>query len=139
MVDESGPLVQGFALPPRRPGRLETIAGVGQETLLHRFATEHKLNDSQRAALSGVLGQHITFIPGPPGTGKTSLAAALLCFMHELHQGPVLAVAQSNAGVDNIARRVRGEQLKVSRYGFRVAADLEEISTVALAEKREGK
>ena len=26
---------------------LETTAGVGQETLLHRFATEYKLNDSQ--------------------------------------------------------------------------------------------
>ena len=39
--------MQGFALPPRRPGRLGSTAGVGQETLLHRFATEHKLNDSQ--------------------------------------------------------------------------------------------
>ena len=58
--------------------RMQATAATGQGAFLHRIASEHKLNDSQRAALSGVLGQHITLIQGQPGTGKTSLAAALL-------------------------------------------------------------
>ena len=59
--------------------------------------------------------------------------------MRELHQGRSLAEAPSNAAADNIARRIRGGQLKVGRYGHRAAPDLEGISTVAIAEKREGK
>ena len=107
--------------------------------LLQRISTEHRLNDSQRAALAAVTGRHLTLIQGPPGTGKTSLAIALLRFMRELYQGRSLVAAPSNAAADNIARRIRGGQLEVGRYGFRAAADLEGISTVAIAEKREGK
>ena len=125
-------------IPDQGQQGIQTTAAIGQEALLDRIASEHKLNDSQRAALSGVLGQHITLIQGPPGTGKTSLAAALLCFMHELNQGRLLAAAPSNAGADTIARRFRGELLKVGRYGLRAAADLEQISTVAIAQKRGG-
>ena len=92
--------------------RMQATAATGQGALLHRIASEHKLNDSQRAALAAVLGQHITLIQGPPGTGKTSLAAAFLCFMHEIDQGRLLAAAPSNAGADHIARRFRGDGLK---------------------------
>ena len=94
-------------IPVQDQQGLETIAGIGQEALLHRIATEHKLNDSHRAALAAVPGHHITLIQGPPGTGKTSLAIAMLRLMRELHHGRSLATAPSNAAADNIARRLR--------------------------------
>ena len=34
-------------IPDQDQQGLETIAAIGQEALLHRIATEHKLNDSQ--------------------------------------------------------------------------------------------
>ena len=111
-------------IPDQDQQGIQTTAAIGQESLLHRIAIEHKLNDSQRAALATVPGHHITLIQGPPGTGKTSLAAALLCFMRELHQGRSLAAAPSNAAADNIARRIRPYQLKAGRHGHRAARDL---------------
>ena len=97
-------------IPDQDQQRMQATAATGQGVLLHRIASEHRLNHSQRAAFSGALGQHITLIQGPPGTGKTSLAAALLCFMRELHQGRSLAAAPSNAAADNIARHIRLER-----------------------------
>ena len=40
-------------IPVQDQQGLETIAGVGQEALLHRIATEHKLNDSQSVWSAG--------------------------------------------------------------------------------------
>ena len=64
-----------------------TTTATGQEELLHRIATEQRLNDSQRAALAAVTGRHLTLIQGPPGTGKTSLAIALLRFIPVIDNG----------------------------------------------------
>ena len=114
-----------------------TTTATSQEELLHRIATEQRLNDSQRAALAAVTGRHLTLIQGPPGTGKTSLAIALLRFMRELHQGRSLAAAPSNAAADNIARRLRGH-LQVGRYVQQVSDDLVDKSTMAMAEKAQG-
>ena len=51
--------------------RMQAPAATGQGALLHRIASEHKLNDSQRAALAAVLGQHIH--TGPAWHGQDFL------------------------------------------------------------------
>lgn len=80
-------------------------------------------NGPQLTALEAALTQRLTLIHGPPGTGKTTLAAAIAFgFAHQCRtlssQSKVLACAFSNVGADNLAEAMRVKLgLKVIRIG----------------------
>ena len=74
------------------------------------------LNSSQRAALYGTLKQEFSLIRGPPGTGKTNTAAAVV----EMHQriGQAVAVtAPSNNAVDEVSVRLVQRGVALVRAG----------------------
>jgi len=62
-----------------------------------------ELNDSQREALSRIVGSDTQFVWGPPGTGKTRLLGHAVAELAET--GRVLVVAATNAAVDEAAQR----------------------------------
>jgi len=57
-------------------------------------------DDSQNQAIQMALGSQITYIVGPPGTGKTSTLAAI-AFAHLCEGHTVLIAAHTNIAVDN--------------------------------------
>lgn len=72
------------------------------------------LNASQLAAAQQALdAQHLAVIHGPPGTGKTRTLVALLARL----PGTKLALAESNAAVDNLALGATAAGLDVARLG----------------------
>ncbi len=80
------------------------------------------LNDSQREALSRILGSRAQLVWGPPGTGKTRLLGSAVAGLAE--SGRVLVVATTNVAVDEAASRVAGrlgsaavEQNRLIRVG----------------------
>ncbi|CAK0867317.1 unnamed protein product [Prorocentrum cordatum] len=79
---------------------------------------ERQLNDSQLDALTAALTGRLTLIQGPPGTGKTYVSVHLLkLFTKVLCLSPVLAVADSNIAVDNMAMEAHRMGLNVVRVG----------------------
>ncbi len=62
-------------------------------------ATGVPLNEEQVAAVQRVLEQPITYLWGPPGTGKTSTIAAAIAALVE-HRQRILVVTPSNAAAD---------------------------------------
>ncbi len=87
------------------------------------------LNTSQRSAVSSALTPGITYLWGPPGTGKTTTVAHVVAAMAEAGQS-VLIVSNTNAAVDLALRRTAEriaavgalEPGRVLRYGRGVAS-----------------
>ncbi|EFJ48816.1 hypothetical protein VOLCADRAFT_48647, partial [Volvox carteri f. nagariensis] len=78
------------------------------------------LNDSQRRAVAAALTRTVTLWQGPPGTGKTRTLLALIeasggGTAHTM--GPVLAVADTNAAVDNLVEGLATRGVKAVRLG----------------------
>ncbi|CAH7670226.1 P-loop containing nucleoside triphosphate hydrolase protein [Phakopsora pachyrhizi] len=75
------------------------------------------LNDSQKRALQHALSSlPVTLIFGPPGTGKTHTLASIIAAL--FHRGDrILVVAASNLAIDNIAERLLGLGLPLTRLG----------------------
>jgi hypothetical protein len=65
----------------------------------------NELDDHQRAAVERCLGECVTFLWGPPGTGKTTVVAAVVQ-AHYLAGHSVLLVSNTNAAVDTALERV---------------------------------
>ena len=65
------------------------------------------LTDSQDAALGSALGRDITFIRGPPGTGKTETIGAIGEQLY-LRNRSVLLVSHTNAAVDQALLKIAG-------------------------------
>ncbi|CAJ1339362.1 unnamed protein product [Effrenium voratum] len=59
--------------------------------------------DSQKQAVDATLERRCTIIQGPPGTGKTTTAVQVLRSWAQMGLKPLLAVADNNIAVDNIA------------------------------------
>jgi hypothetical protein len=80
-------------------------------------------NTPQLMAVEAALTQRLTLIHGPPGSGKTTVAAAIAFgFAHQCRSmsphSKVLACAFSNVGADNLAEAMRSKLgLKVIRIG----------------------
>ena len=80
-------------------------------------------NGPQLTALEAALTQRLTLFHGPPGSGKTTVAAAIAFgFAHQCRSlsphSKVLACAFSNVGADNLAEAMRSKLgLKVIRIG----------------------
>ncbi|XP_035673963.1 uncharacterized protein LOC118414200 [Branchiostoma floridae] len=95
-----------------------------------RWFTKSMMNSSQEKAVQAASSSEITLIQGPPGTGKTKAAAEVIIRWQGQSDNKILAVAETNEGVDNIIqklldRNVPQEQiLRVGqpekvRYGLR--------------------
>jgi hypothetical protein len=81
-------------------------------------------NAPQLAATEAALTRRMTMIQGPPGSGKTTVAAAIgFGFVHQCrtisntNSAKVLACAFSNVGADNLAEAMIRLGLKVVRIG----------------------
>ncbi len=95
---------------------LSEITPCGQNQTQHllnkiyqRVGLQNEPNSYQLQAIDSVLGRDITFIWGPPGTGKTKTLGLCVAALAEAGQS-VLVVAHSNAAVDvamvNVAANV---------------------------------
>jgi ATP-dependent RNA/DNA helicase IGHMBP2 len=77
----------------------------------------HKLNKSQEVAVSAIAeNEEITIVHGPPGTGKTTtLIEAIIQLIKKGEK--VLVSAPSNTAVDNIAKGLIQQGVKLLRVG----------------------
>ncbi len=69
------------------------------------FGTKFTPDDSQHRAITMALGSEVTYIIGPPGTGKTSTLAAI-AFTHLCMGRSVLIAAHTNIAIDNAIMRI---------------------------------
>lgn len=65
-----------------------------------------ELNEGQRAAASLVCSAPASLVFGPPGTGKTSTAAATIAELSEGRQERVLVLAHTNGALDTLLAQV---------------------------------
>jgi predicted DNA helicase len=88
--------------------------------VLHPSTIHYKnerLNESQQQAIAAILqNENITIVHGPPGTGKTTtLVEAILQLVRSGEK--VLVSAPSNTAVDNIAKGLLQQGIKLLRTG----------------------
>ncbi|KAK3748423.1 hypothetical protein QZH41_005767 [Actinostola sp. cb2023] len=68
------------------------------------------LNPKQKEAVRAALGQTVTLIEGPPGTGKTTVACEIIKQVNNLKKSNgILVVAETNIAVDNIVKKLRND------------------------------
>jgi ATP-dependent RNA/DNA helicase IGHMBP2 len=83
------------------------------------------LNDSQKAAVSGVLGdQAVSIIHGPPGTGKTTTLIEAIVQLVKKDEKVVVS-APSNTAVDNLAKGLIDKRINFLRVGNNTKVDAE--------------
>ena len=97
---------------------------------LTAFSAKHSpqaipdLNQNQMKAVYAALNQRLTLIHGPPGTGKTHVACAIIQeHLARTKNQPVLVVAETNMAVDNLCEKLLSRDIRVIRIG-----NLEHIS-----------
>ena len=67
---------------------------------------KQKLDDSQRKAFNAALDNDITFIWGPPGTGKSFTLASIIYALYELGEDRTAVCCLSNVAVDQLLCKV---------------------------------
>jgi regulator of nonsense transcripts 1 len=65
-----------------------------------------KLNSSQNEAISSALSHNLSLISGPPGTGKTVTAVALIHHIYNFSQDKILVCAYSNVAITLISEKL---------------------------------
>lgn len=93
-------------------------------------------NQSQNAAVQDATGSEaaITLIQGPPGSGKTVTCAEIVRRWLLSSEDPVLLVAETNEGVDNLLKKLLDHEIqqeKIVRFGssgWKVAKELEHLT-----------
>ena len=93
--------------------------------------TKKKLNEEQKYALSKSVGSEVTFIWGPPGTGKTFTLAKIAEYFFQ-NNLEILVLSHTNIAVDNaiekIIENLEGNEDylsgKVIRHGYPQMEDL---------------
>ncbi|KAK5170250.1 uncharacterized protein LTR77_004836 [Saxophila tyrrhenica] len=107
-----------------------------QEALTVPKAQCETLNNSQNEALSAAICHPLTFLWGPPGTGKTY---TIVTIIHEMlrtfRDSRFLITAPTHNAVDNILRRlVAGHDAEVLSYKpLRVSTDVRKVSPDLMA------
>ncbi len=66
---------------------------------------EFSISEEQKRALAKSLGNEVTFVWGPPGTGKTTLLSYLVCELL-LRDKNILLVSHTNVAIDNAIERI---------------------------------
>lgn len=96
----------------------ETITGkIIQAKPLSLNYHNKKLNPSQQKAIEAIIqNEYITIVHGPPGTGKTTTLIEAIQQLIKAGE-KVLVAAPSNTAVDNIARGLIMQGVKVVRVG----------------------
>ncbi|MBI3929024.1 MAG: DNA2/NAM7 family helicase [Armatimonadetes bacterium] len=85
---------------------LRVFGKLPAESLEYLPATEPTLNEAQARAVEHGLGHQLSFLWGPPGTGKTTTLARLLSRM--LQNGRrVLLVSNTNTAIDQVLERMK--------------------------------
>jgi hypothetical protein len=117
-------LARFIARPPLQDSTKLTnqVLGFLQKNSHNNFPN---FNGPQLSAIGAALTRKLSLIHGPPGTGKTTVAAAIgFGFAHQCRSSTdldehskVLATAFSNAGADNLAEALLRLGLKVVRVG----------------------
>lgn len=79
-------------------------------------AGKPKLNESQLTALQSALGRNLTFIWGPPGTGKTHTIGTIAEYLHKEARS-VLLVSHTNTAVDQAIRHIANSLKEELPYG----------------------
>jgi superfamily I DNA and/or RNA helicase len=75
------------------------------------------LNDSQQQAVAAITqNEQITIVHGPPGTGKTTTLVEAIVQLIKAGE-KILVSAPSNTAVDNIAKGLIAQNLKILRVG----------------------
>ena len=101
------------------------------------FVPWHLGNESQNAAVRDATCSEsaaTTLIQGPPGSGKTVTCAEIVHRWLLDSEDPVLLVAETNEGVDNLLKKLLEhdvEQEKMVRFGssgWKVAKELEPLT-----------
>lgn len=90
------------------------------ESRLSEDCFECALTDAQEMAVVNAVERRCSLIRGPPGTGKTYVAAAIAAYaVAKLPQGSrVLATTQSNAAALNLHRRLEEFGVRAARIGM---------------------
>ncbi|MGV8122536.1 MAG: AAA domain-containing protein [Candidatus Xenobiia bacterium LiM19] len=118
-------------------GRADIIAGKEAAYRLTPGEAAGKTNYSQRKAIAVAAGSDITFVWGPPGTGKTSTLGLMVDAF--LNAGlRILVASNTNVAVDmalmKIAEASRGtsriERGKVVRFGTPAMKEPEELTII---------
>lgn len=95
------------------PSPLERV-GVRSESISFR---NNRLNESQQQAVNAIIqNEEMTIVHGPPGTGKTTTLVEAISQLVKKEE-KVLVSAPSNTAVDNIAKGLIAQGLKVLRVG----------------------
>ncbi|MFM2226344.1 MAG: hypothetical protein RJA07_2546 [Bacteroidota bacterium] len=77
----------------------------------------NRLNESQQQAVNAIIqNEEMTIVHGPPGTGKTTTLVEAI-FQLVKKEEKILVSAPSNTAVDNIAKGLIAQGLKVLRVG----------------------
>ena len=104
-----------FTLFKQLHGDIATASPIIKNSLLQFH--NRQLNKSQQQAVAAIMqNEQVTIVHGPPGTGKTT---TLIEAIRQLIQAgeKVLVAAPGNAGVDNIAKGLIQQGVKLLRVG----------------------
>lgn len=99
----------------------------------HSRIDQSLLDETQQEAIRSTICRKLSFLWGPPGTGKTQ---SLACLIKELllRKERVLVLAQSNVAVDQLALKYcKGVKLKADealRFGFARLAEVRRIESL---------
>ncbi|GAA3571998.1 hypothetical protein GCM10022419_061090 [Nonomuraea rosea] len=95
---------------------------------------DRRLNAAQRQAIEQALGSDLTFIWGPPGTGKTDVVAAIAegCYRQQLR---VLFLAPTKVAVDQALERICDLLSGEETFGEGLVQRAGEIELPSLAAK----
>lgn len=94
------------------------------------------LNESQNKALLAAMTHFLTFIWGPPGTGKTHTIIVILCqLLTKLPKSRFLITAPTHNAVDNILRRFVNDRdaRSLGITAVRVSTQVSLVSIVTMA------
>lgn len=101
------------------------------------------LNESQEEAVEDALrGSPVALIQGPPGTGKTVTCAEIVRRWLVTRDEPVLLVAETNEGVDNLLKKLvargvaQGKIVRIGSSGWKVAKELQHFTLEHLYRKK---
>lgn len=124
-------------------GESESVSSNSLDDIVHALnqvqgSSSFQPNKSQREAILWALQRELSLIRGPPGTGKTRVAALLVATALRLEHNPrVLAVAHSNGAADVLLGALLDMGVPAVRLGrpASVSASVHHRTLVAMADK----